>query len=385
MFPGDLYSSRRMHLYDSFIFNLYLERFYYFLDRDVQIINLFSVKPISTHPLNRIQSFQEEETIQRLKEFLELGEDYKILILPDQFSAYYLLFFSALDLNDEVMTPAPIPYFLKQYTHSLSVRLIHIETSSINDYELPLRGNIEDLITARTKLFYYSEPNFSGGITYSEESLERILFLCRNYHLYIGVDETLSHLIREPENFVQMHNISLENERLIRINSLLKDFSMDDVTVMMFHTALPQRIELIARDLFPVSPYQLASLVYFLDNARDILADRINEMNQKRSIIQNFIDNREDISSFYFRGIGSVFIKLPIPNSESFVEWLLCDYDRDKKTVFVAPSVHFHSDDYEDEGEILIDYRYLNPEMLEEGLEILQDALDQYLGLKKED
>ena len=48
----------------------------------------------------------------------------------------------------------------------------------------------------------------------------------------------------------------------------------------------------------------------------------------------------------------------------------------------MAPSVFFHSDQYEDEGEILIDYRYLNPEILEEGLDILQDALNQYLGLQ---
>jgi aspartate aminotransferase len=379
---GDVYNSRRFSLYDSFLFNFYRERFSYFINRDVQIINLFSVDPINTHHLSDIRPLTKEEVVRRLKLYLGISDDYKLLILPNRFSAYYLLFFTTTDVGDEVLTPAPAPYFLKQYTDILSLGVKLIETNSAEDFDIPLRRDVEDSLTSRTKLFYFSEPNFSGSILYSRESLERMLFISRNYQLFLAVDESLSHLVRDPKSLVLLKDISINNERVIRLNNLLRDFSLGDLTVVVFHETLSSKIELIASDLFPITPYDLSLIDYFLVNSSNILNKRLEEIEQNRTIIQDFIKSREDVSAAYSKSISSIFLKLPVPSADTFVEWLLCEYNRDKRTVFVAPSVFFHSDQYEDEGEILIDYRYLNPEILEEGLDILQDALNQYLGLQ---
>ena len=381
---GDIYNSRRFSLYDSFLFNSYRERFSYFINRDVQIINLFSVDPINTYHLSDIKPLTGDEIIRRLKLYLGVSNDYKLLLLPNRFSAYYLLFFTATDVGDEILTPAPAPYFIRQYSDILSLSTKLIETNSSEDFDIPLRRDIEDVLTPRTKLFYFSEPSFSGGIMYSKESLERMLFISRNYQLFLAVDESLSHLVRNRKAVVFLRDISINNERVIRIRSLLRDFSMGDFTVIIFHETLSSKIELIAGDLFPITPYNLALIDNFLENSSNILSDRLGQIEQNRAIIQNFVENREDVSVAYDNNISSVFLKLPVPNADTFVEWLLCEYNRDKRTVFVAPSVFFHTDQYEDEGEVLIDYRYLNPEILEEGLDILQDALDQYLGLQYE-
>lgn len=385
MSPGDLYSSRRFSIYDSFIYNLYRERYYYFIDRDLQVINFFSVSPMNTRKISKLDSVSKDEIINQLKDFMGIEEDYNLLILPNQFSAYYLLLFASTDVGDEILTPSPIPYFLPSYANSLSLNSVILETSGSENYDIPHRRDFEDRLTSRTKLFYYSEPGFSGGVVYSEESLERILFICRNYNMYLSVDETLEHLLEDRENYTFMRDIAFENERLIRIKSILKDFSLGEATIMTFHTALPEKLKTIAEELFPPSPAQLSTLKYFLSNIESIRKERIAEMQQKREIIRNFINKREDISTSYYNGFSSYFLKLPVPNAETFVEWLLCSYNRDKKTVFLAPATFFHSAEYEDTGEVLIDYRYINPEVLEEGLEILQDALDRYTGLKKEE
>jgi len=385
MSPGDSYFSRRANLYEPFLFNLYLERYQYWRDRDVQIINLYNVRPLTQGVMKEVNPIQFNQVVEELKDYLKLNQSYKILLFPNQFSAYYTLFFSILDLNDEILTPTPIPYFLKQYAESLGLKLLYIETSMIDDFDLPYRKEVESKITPRAKLFYYSAPGFSGSTVYPEETLERILFVSRNYYLYLAIDETLSHLVNNREEYITMQDIAVENERIIRVLSPLKDFSMDDITILIVHKALPLRIDRITRDLFPISPYQLSFLDYFIRNNEEIKEERREEMNIKRKIIENFMERREDISVSITKASGSVFINLPIPNTETFVEWLFTDYNRDKKTIFVAPAVHFHQDTYEDNGEILIDYRYLDSEMLEEGLEILSDALDLYLGLKKED
>jgi len=379
---GETYNSRRFSLYDSFLFNFYRERFSHFINRNVQIVNLFSVDPINTHHLNDVRPITEEEIVRRLKLYFGLSNDYKLLILPNRFSAYYLFLFSTADVGDEILTPAPTPYFVKQYADILSIDTKLIETSSAEDFDLPLRRDVEDALTPRTKIFYFSEPGFSGSIMYPKESLERMLFISRNYELFLAVDETLSHLIEDTKGLVFLRDISLNNERVIRVNSFLRDLSLGDLTIIVFHATLSAKIDIIAKDLFPITPYELSLIDYFLENHSSILNNRFEQIEQNRAIIRNFLDNREDVSAAYSNSISSIFLKLPVPSADTFVEWLLCEYNRDMRTVFVAPSVYFHSDQYEDEGEILIDYCYLNPEILEEGLDILQDALDRYLGLE---
>jgi aspartate aminotransferase len=379
---GDIYNSRRFSLYDSFLFNFYKERFSYFINRDVQVINLFSVDPINTHHLNDVKSLTKEEILRRLKSYFGISNDYKLLILPNRFSAYYLLFFTTTDVGDEILTPAPIPYFIKQYTDILSLNARLIETNSAEDFDIPLRRDVEDSLTPRTKLLYFSEPGFSGSVIYPKESLERLLFISRNYQLFLAVDESLNHLVENTGNLVLLKDISANNERVIRMNNFLRDFSLGDATLIVFHETLSPKIELIADDLFPVTPYDLASINYFLENSSKMTHNRLEEIEQNRSIIQEFVKNRDDVSAVYSKSISSIFLKLPVPSADTFVEWLLCEYNRDNRTVFVAPAIFFHSGAYEDEGEILIDYRFLNPEILEEGLDILQDALNQYLGLQ---
>jgi aspartate aminotransferase len=378
---GETYNSRRFSLYDSFLFNFYKERFFYFINRNVQIINLFSVDPINTHHLSDIKIVTEEEIVRRLKLYFGLTDDYKLLVLPNRFSAYYLILFAMADIGDEILTPAPVPYFIKQYVDLLSLNAKLIESVSAEDFDLPLRRDVEDVLTPRTRLFYFSEPAFSGSIMYPRESLERMLFLSRNYQLFLAVDETLNHLIYDTKNLTFLKDISLNNERVVRLNSFLRDLSLGDSTIVAFHATLPSKIEVIAKDLFPVTSYDLSLIDYFLGNFSGILKNRLEQVKQNRTIIDNFLKSRKDVLATYSKSISSVFLKLPVPNADTFVEWLLCEYNRDKRTVFLAPSVYFHSDKYEEEGEVLIDFRYLNPEILEEGLDILQDALDQYLGL----
>ena len=89
--------------------------------------------------------------------------------------------------------------------------------------------------------------------------------MSRNYYLYLTIDETLTHLINNKEDYITMHDIAVENERIIRILAPLKDFSMNEVTILIVHKAMPGRIDRITRDLFPISPYQLSFLDYFVN------------------------------------------------------------------------------------------------------------------------
>ncbi|MEJ2568300.1 MAG: hypothetical protein P8Z50_05440 [candidate division WOR-3 bacterium] len=137
-----------------------------------------------------------------------------------------------------------------------------------------MRRDVEDSLTPRTKLLYFSEPGFSGSVLYPKESLERLLFISRNYQLFLTVDESLNHLVKNNGDAIFLKDISVNNERVIRVNNFLRDFSLGDATLIVLHETLSPKIELIADDLFPVTTYDFALFNYFLENSSRILHDR---------------------------------------------------------------------------------------------------------------
>lgn len=385
MSPGNPYISIRSNLFEPSIFYQYLDKFDFKINRKVQIINLFTVKPVVTRFVENIERVQKQDVIKKIRDIYNIDSFYNILLFPNRFSAYYSFLYTICDLNDEIITPSPYPHFIRQYVNCLGLNLNKIETSMEDDFKLPYREMIEKKISSRTKMVYYNSPSFSGSIVYDRESLERLLFVAQNYHLYLVSDETLSSISVTDENYISMQDIALQSERIVKIFSPFENLSMGDLTVFVYHKALPGNIGLFSDELFPVSLYSLSALDYLIKNKERLIEEKKEEYIQKKELIDEFIQNREDIYSSISYPAGSIFISLPVPNTESFVEWLLTEYNRDRKTIFVAPASHFHSKNYDDNGEVLIDYRFINLEILEEGLEILSDALDRYLGLKKEE
>ncbi|HHY90223.1 MAG TPA: pyridoxal phosphate-dependent aminotransferase, partial [Clostridiales bacterium] len=78
---------------------------------------------------------------------------------------------------------------------------------------------------------------------------------------------------------------------------------------------------------------------------------------------------------------GSFYViaKLPVPNAEDFLIWLLRDFDLDNETVMLAPAEGFYATKGLGKDEVRIAY-ILKEEDLRKAMKILKIALEMYPG-----
>ncbi len=135
------------------------------------------------------------------------------------------LILALVDKTDEVIIPTP--YWV---TYSELVRLAggevkFVETKLESNYKITPE-QLENAITAKTKLFMFSSPCNPSGAVYSEEELIALSKVFEKHpHVYIMSDE-----IYEYINYVGKHvsiaTIDSLKERVIVINGLSKGFAM---------------------------------------------------------------------------------------------------------------------------------------------------------------
>jgi aspartate aminotransferase len=81
---------------------------------------------------------------------------------------------------------------------------------------------------------------------------------------------------------------------------------------------------------------------------------------------------RKPQGAFYY------IIRIPIEDSEHFVQWMLTDYQLDNETVMVAPAQGFYSTPGKGVDEVRIAY-VLKEEDLKRAIAVFKTGLEEYL------
>ena len=76
-------------------------------------------------------------------------------------------------------------------------------------------------------------------------------------------------------------------------------------------------------------------------------------------------------------GAFYIIVKLPIEDSEHFVQWMLTDFQMDNKTVMVSPAQGFYSTPGRGLDEVRIAY-VLKEKDLIESIEVFKAGLQKY-------
>lgn len=81
-------------------------------------------------------------------------------------------------------------------------------------------------------------------------------------------------------------------------------------------------------------------------------------------------------------GAFYVVAKLPVKNAENFAKFLLTDFEKDGKTVMVAPANGFYATPGLGEDEIRISY-CLNCDDLKDAVNLLKIAIEEYKNARE--
>ena len=138
----------------------------------------------------------------------------------------YNLFMASLDLNDEVIIPAPYWVSYPDIVSLCGGKPVIVDTKIEDDFKIT-SSELEKNISKNTKWFIINSPGNPTGSVYTEEELEKISEVLAKYpHVNILSDDIYEHIIYNPEKFLN----------IVNVNSSLKDrtFIVNGVSKVYF-------------------------------------------------------------------------------------------------------------------------------------------------------
>jgi aspartate aminotransferase len=241
-----------------------------------------------------------------------------------------------LNDGDEVILPAPywVSYFeIIKMSGGIPVE---VPTSVESDFKITA-AQLEQAITPKTKMIWYSSPCNPSGSVYSREELTALAAVLAKYpNIYIVSDEIYEH-INFSGTFCSIASIPGMFDRTITVNGVAKAFAMTgwrigyigapefiakactkmQGQVTSGANSIAQRATITAVD---ADPSVLHEMVSAFKNRRDLVVKLINEIpGLKLNVPEGAFYVFPDVSSFFGKTLRGSLIK----NADDFSMYLL--------------------------------------------------------------
>ena len=265
----------------------------------------------------------------------------------------YNLFQVLLDLNDEVIIPAPYWVSYPEQVRIAGGKPVILTTEQSNGFKVK-PSEIQNVITDKTKILVLNYPSNPTGVTFTKEELVEIANLAEKNDLIVISDEIYDKTLyseTKHTSFVQI-NDSIKN-RTILVNGVSKTYSMTGWRIG--YAAGNKKVLAAMNNLAgqstsnPTSIAQKASVEAF-SGPQDKVNEMVVEFKKRRDFICKELNNINGISclvpdgafyvfpdiSYYF---GKEYKNGKIENSVDFADFLL-----NEAKVAVVPGIEFGSD-----------------------------------------
>lgn len=269
----------------------------------------------------------------------------------------YNLFMASLDLNNEVIIPAPYWVSYPDIVSLCGGKPVIVDTKIEDDFKIT-SSELEKNISKNTKWFIINSPGNPTGSVYTEEELEKISEVLAKYpHVNILSDDIYEHIIYNPEKFLNIVNVNSSlKDRTFIVNGVSKVFSMTgwrigygagDINFIRSMAKLQSQ-----STTNPCSISQMAAK-HALETDKDFLTEWIKKFEQRRDFLLNFFESINGLRPFNPKGAFYLYVSCEgfinkknnknqvISNDLDFAEYLL-DYAK----VAVVPGVAFGKSPY---------------------------------------
>lgn len=304
-----------------------------------------------------------------------------ILLTVGGSEAIWYAFMALCDPGDEIICTDPVYSIYKEVAKATNVTLVPMETYAETGFELPDISKIEKLITNKTKAFILNTPGNPTGRVYTKREMDDIANLAIKHNLFIISDEVYRDFIYDGEEFLSFAARKDVEDRVILIESTSKRFSACGARVGFLATKNKEAYEALlkmAQTRLSVSYIDQVGAVELFKLDKNYLHNQLAEYEVRRDTICDELLKIEGVVLQKPKGAFHILVKLPIADSEDFIQFLLNEFNYEGETVLITPGADFYFNESLSKNMVRISY-VLKAEDLKRAALLLRIALDEYM------
>ncbi len=304
----------------------------------------------------------------------------EILVTMGGSEAIWYTFLTLCDEGDEIICPDPVYSIYREVAKATGVELIPMETYAEEGFELPAKEAIEKLITDKTRAFLLNTPGNPTGRVYTKREMDDISSLALKHNLFILSDEVYRDFIYDGEEFLSFAAREDVADKVILLESASKRFSACGARVGFLATKNKDVYEgllKMAQTRLSISYVDQVGAVELFKLEQDYLRSQLDEYERRRNTICEELNKIEGVVLKKPKGAFHLLVKLPIEDSEDFIQFMLNEFTLDGETVLVTPGSDFYFNEELSKNMIRISY-VLKEDDLKRAAFLLRKGLEAY-------
>jgi len=307
----------------------------------------------------------------------------EILITTGGSEAISFALMATADAGDEIIVPEPFYANYYGFANAAGVKVVPVKSDIDHDFALPPIGEIEKLITSRTRGILICSPNNPTGYLYSREEIEQLGRIVKKHDIFLYSDEAYREFCYDGLEHFSAMKIKDIGQNVILIDSVSKRYSACGVRI---GALISKNKEVISTALkfaqARLSPPSFGQVLgeAAIDTPGSYFTEVYDEYIGRRNFLVSALNKMKGVKCPLPKGAFYTIAHLPVDDADKFAQWLLSDFEYNNQTVMVAPASGFYSDPVSGRHEVRIAY-VLNIEDLKKAMECLEKALEVYPGL----
>lgn len=318
-----------------------------------------------------------------VKYYRELGIDIdldNVWITTGGSEAIIFAMMAVCDAGDEIIVFEPFYTNYNGFAAMANVKLVPVTTNVEHGFHLPPVQKIKEKITPRTRAILINTPNNPTGTVLSEEEMFIIYKLCKEHGLFLLSDEVYREFVYDGKSQVSALSLPEIEEQVILMDSISKRFSACGARVGCLVSRNKKIMDALLRfgqaRLCPPTLEQIGAVAAYR-HIEQYIKPIIKEYEERRNFLFERLREIPGVYGHKPEGAFYTVLRLPVSDADHFCQWLLTDFEYNKKTVMLAPANGFYSSPDKGKDEVRIAY-VLNRDDLAQALEVLKKGLDAY-------
>ncbi|MBU1164962.1 pyridoxal phosphate-dependent aminotransferase [Patescibacteria group bacterium] len=285
-----------------------------------------------------------------------------------------------LNPGEEMIVFEPFYSNYKSLAKISGVKLVPVTTKVEENFCLSSDTEIKKQITKKTKAILVVNPSNPTGTIYSKKDLLRLVNIAKKNKLWLLADETYRELVFSGKPVYSLLRFPEVKDQVILVDSVSKRLSVCGARI----GCLVSHNKEVTANTLKLAQARLASpaieqqiVCNLLKNCKSYTKQITKEYYKRSQVVYQGLQKIPGVVSSKPAGAFYIIAKLPIDDSEKFVQWMLEKFNHNKETVMVSPAKDFYMTNGKGKNEVRIAYVLSIPK-LKRAMELLQLGINQY-------